>query len=650
MSLLSDIIVLLSLAILIILIATKLKIPVLIGFLITGILIGPTALSLVSNISAIEILAEIGIILLMFTIGLEFSIDKINQMKKDFFTYGSLQVFITWIFLAIVCYIFGLSISQSIFIGFTLSLSSTAIILKYLKDKDKLNSQSGIKITGILLFQDAVLIPFLIFLPALTTTSNISTSLLYDVLISFASLSILLLLSKFLIPRLFTFIINLRLAELFIVTIFVIIFGISLAAYKLGASLAMGAFIAGLSISDTEHAHHVNTELIPSRNLFNSIFFISIGMFIDLNFVTSYYLQIVSVTLLLIVIKGFILFSIFNLLKNPISIGVFTALSLSHIGEFSFILLRLSNQSNLFSDYIYQLFLSSSILSMFFIPMLIKIGENISRKSIIKTKVGYIENDENITKKNHAIIAGFGVNGKNISNVLKLMGIPFIIIEANPKTVSKYKKLNYPIYYGELDRKENLDSMGIINAALLVIAISDIEATQRSIKIAKSINPNIKLIVRANYVTQVEEMYKLGADLVISQDLETSLVFINHILDYYNLPRNITRLQTNLLKKEHYKFFTSNNQNYDWNIFESDIVQKDNEMFFISSSSKLISKNIIEIDPVKNDLIKIIGIVRENKIISDNFDEEKIQKFDTLILSGTHRNLETALNWFETNN
>ncbi|MBK7106787.1 MAG: cation:proton antiporter [Ignavibacteriae bacterium] len=650
MSLLFDIITLLSLAILIILIASKFNIPVLIGFLFTGILIGPSAFSLVSNISDIEILAEVGIILLMFTIGLEFSLEKINQLKKDFILFGGLQVLLTWIVLGIICFSFGLNISQSIFIGFAISLSSTAILLKYLKDSDKLNTPSGIKIIGILLFQDAALIPFLILLPALTTTSEFSTSIIYNILISIGSITILLIASKFFIPKLFNLILNLRLAELFIVTIFVIIFGISFAAYKLGASLAMGAFIAGLSISDTEHAHHVNTELIPSRNLFNSIFFISIGMFVDISFFKNNFIEIIASMSVLILIKGIILLAIFYFLKNTISNGIITALSLAHIGEFSFILLRLSNQNNLFSDYIYQLLISASVLSMFFIPLLIKIGDNLSSKSNLKTKLNDSDKTENIKLKNHTIIAGFGVNGKNISNVLKLIGIPFIIIEANPKTVRKYRKLNYPIYFGELDRKENLDSMGIINAALLVIAISDIEATQRAIKIAKSINPNIKLIVRANYVTQVEEMYKLGADLVISQDLETSLVFLNHILDYYNLPRNITRLQTNLLKKEHYKFFTSHNKNYEWNIFESDIIQKDNEMFFISSSSKLISKNILEFEPVKNDVIKIIGIVRDNKIVADNLEFEKVQKFDTLILSGNHRNLETALNWFEANN
>ncbi|MFZ1290805.1 MAG: cation:proton antiporter [Melioribacteraceae bacterium] len=650
MSLLFDIITLLSLAILIILIASKLKIPVLIGFLLTGILIGPSAFSLVSNISDIEILAEVGIILLMFTIGLEFSIEKINQMKKDFVLFGGLQVLVTWIILALICYSLGLNISQSIFIGFAISLSSTAILLKYLKDSDKLSTPSGIKITGILLFQDAALIPFLILMPVFTSTSEISLSLFYDVLISIGSIIMLFLVSKFFIPKLFCIIINLRLAELFIVTVFVIIFGISFAAYKLGASLAMGAFIAGVSISDTEHAHQVNTELIPSRNLFNSIFFISIGMFIDLSFIKINFIEIFATTFALILIKGIIVLAIFIFLKNNLSSGLFTALGLAHIGEFSFILLRLSSNGNLFSDYVYQLLLSSSVLSMFFIPLLIKVGENLSTKTNLKTKLETSDSTKIPKLKNHTIIAGFGVNGKNISNVLKLIGIPFSIIEANPQTVTKFKKLKYPIYYGELDRKENLISMGINDAALLVIAISDIDATKRSIKIAKSINKNIKIIARANYVTQVEQMYKLGADLVISQDLETSLTFLNHILDYYDLPRNITRLQTNMLKKEHYKFFTTKNQNYDWNIFESDLIQKDNEMFFISSSSKLIGNKIADIDPVREEKIKIIGIVRDNKIVTENLENENIFKFDTLILLGTHKNLELATNWLESKN
>jgi len=650
MELLYDIILILTFAIVIIVIATKFKIPTLIGFLLTGIIIGPSVLSLVNNISDIEILAEIGIILLMFTIGLEFSLEKIKLMKKNFLFFGGLQVIFSWIFFSFFLSLFGMKLPQSFFGGFILTLSSTAIILKSLKDKGKLDSPSGLKMTGILLFQDAALIPFLILMPSVVNfNGSLSIDIFYEIAISLVGIIALLLLGRFLLPKLFNIILDLRLPELFMVSLFVIIFGIAFAAYSFGASLAMGAFIAGIAISDTDHAHHVNTELIPSRHLFNSIFFISIGMFIDLNFFASNLIEIVSFTFAVVLIKGIIIISIFLFSKHSSGEGIITAFGLAHIGEFSFILLKLSADSNLFSDYFYQIFLSSAVLSMFFIPLLFYLGEQIAGKSKFK-KMVLPEEAKKSSLKNHTIIAGYGVNGQNISRTLKLLGVPYNIIESNPITVKKFKKMDYPIYYGELDRKENLVSMGINNASLLVIAISDIDATKRSIHIAKSINRNIKIIVRTNYLSQVEPMYKLGADLVLSQDMETSLTFLFHILKFYNLPDHIIRIQTNILRKEHYKFFTRNEINDKWRITSFDKLEKDNEMFFISSNSKFIDEQISNFEPFKTNIVKLIGIIRDDIVHTDNLDLYVIKQFDTLIFYGNHINITKAIDWFEINN
>ncbi|MDX1701760.1 MAG: cation:proton antiporter, partial [Melioribacteraceae bacterium] len=502
----------------------------------------------------------------------------------------------------------------------------------------------------ILLFQDAARIPFLNLMPTFfNIESTPSTSIITNILISLGGISALLLLGRLLIPSLFNLIIDLRLPELFMVTLFVVIFGIAFAAYSLGASLAMGAFIAGVTISDTDHAHHVNTELIPSRHLFNSIFFISIGMFIDLDFFYSNFFLIILFTSAIIILKGIIILAIFLFSKNPTSEGIMSAFGLAHIGEFSFILLKLSGINNLFSDYIYQMFLVTAVVSMFFIPLFFYLGEKFSSHSRFKKVIA--NGDEGSSKlRNHTIIAGFGVNGQNISRTLKLLGLPFNIIELNSATVKKFKKLGYPIQFGDLDRKENMISMGIKEAALLVIAISDMDAAKRAIKIAKDINKDIKIIVRSNYVAEVEPMHNLGADLVLSQDMETSLTFLFHILRYYNLPDHIIRLQTNILRKERYKFFTKNDFDNKWKISSFDDLEKDNEMFFIGSNSTLIDKVIDELEPVTSEKIKIIGIIRDDIVHTNNLNELPIKKFDTIIFYGNHMNIQNAINWFEKHN
>ncbi len=650
MDLLSDIILILTFSVAIIVITTNLKLPPLIGFLLTGIIIGPSVLNLVSSLEGIEILAEIGIMLLMFTIGLEFSLEKIKLMKKNFLFFGGFQVGISLIIFSLLLYLLGLSFPQSFFGGFILTLSSTAIILKSLKDKGTVNTPSGMKMTGVLLFQDAALIPFLILMPTIVNfNGTFSADIFVNITVSIVGITALLLVGRLLLPKLFTLILDFRLPELFMVAVIVIIFGIAFIAHALGASLAMGAFISGVALSDTDHAHHVNTELIPSLHLFNSIFFISIGMFVDVSFFTSNVFAIVSFTLAIVIIKAIIIFSIFYFSKHSKSEGIITAFGLAHIGEFSFILLKLSQSSNLYTDYFYQIFLSSAVLSMFFIPLIYLLGEKLAHKNMFKTKI--MDKTPTIDKLvNHTIIAGFGVNGQNIARTLKLIGVPFNIIEANPSTVKLFKEQNFPIHYGELDRKENLISMGLKNASLLVIAISDIDGAKRAIKLAKSIRKDIKIIVRANYHSQVEPLYRLGADLVLSQDLETSLTFLFNILKFYKLPDHLIRIQTNLLRKEHYKFFSGSDTDKNWKITSFGELEKDNEMFFVSTDSKLIGKTILHLPVIEKEVIKIIGVIRDDIVHTEGLGSYVLQQYDTLIFYGNHSNIQMAIDWFETQN
>ena len=649
MILLKDIILILFLAILIILITNKFKIPPIIGFLLTGIIIGPSALQLVDSISEIEILAEIGIIILMFTIGLEFSLEKIKNMKKYFFFFGSLQVSISWLIFFLLLQWYGLLFHQSLFGGFVLALSSTAIVFKLLKDKDELNSPSGIKIAGILLFQDAALIPFMIMLPFIIQFNDAPpVQLIIKTATSIGGIILIFIVSKILLPKIFNVILKERIPELLMVTVFVFLFGISFFTYKLGSSLAMGAFIAGVAISDSDYVHQINTEIIPSHHIFNSIFFISIGMFINITFLFAHLTEVIAITFLIIVVKSVIIILIFLISKYPLNQGFIAAFGLAHIGEFSFILLNLSQEYALFDQNIHQLLLSSIFLSMLSIPFVLTGGKKISQYKSFKKKIETSAQKDSLI--NHTIIAGFGINGQNIARILKLLNIPYSILEINPSTIEKYKSLGEPIYFGDIDRKDNLKIIGISKASLLVIAISDMEACKRAIKLSKSLNPKLKIIVRSNYLAQVETMYKLGADLVLSQDMETSLMFINHILKFYNMPDHVARVQTNILRKEHYSFFYKKESQEAWKIAIFDFIEQDNELFFIGPYSRYVSKKIESLAPYHYNDMEIIGVIRKNQVLSDFSQVIIIEKFDTIIFSGNHKKVAEAMAWMEENN
>jgi CPA2 family monovalent cation:H+ antiporter-2 len=285
---------------------------------------------------------------------------------------------------------------------------------------------------------------------------------------------------------------------------------------------------------------------------------------------------------------------------------------------------------------------------MFSIPIALKIGKKISGYEKLKKEISVSEQSQLLT--NHTIIAGYGVNGQNISRILKLLDIPYLIVEMNSSTVKKYKSLGEPIHFGSIDRKANMNVMGISKASLMVIAINDMDAAQRAIILARSLNPSVKIIVRVNFLTQVETFYNLGADLVLSQDMETSLIFIHHILKFYKMPDHISRIQTNLLRKEHYRFFFKQESREAWKIAILDFIEQDNELFFISPYSKHVSKTLRELEPFSYKDMKVIGVIRQNKVLTKALSDLPIEKYDTIIFSGNHKKVFEAMSWMEENN
>jgi len=649
MVLLKDIILILFLAVLVILVMSKFKIPPVIGFLLTGVIIGPSALQLVESISEIEILAEIGIILLMFTIGLEFSLHKIRQMMKSFLLFGGLQVVLSWLLFALIFYWYGLAFQQTMIVGFILALSSTAIVLKLLQDKDELSSPAGMKTTGILLFQDAIIVPAMIIFPFISQLGEAPPlSIIGKILLVIGGMALIYIVGKVFLPKIFNIVLKERIQELLTVVVFVFLFGTAFLAYKIGASLAMGAFIAGMAISDSDYAHQIITDIIPSKHIFNSIFFISIGMFINLSFLFEHYSEVLIITSIIISLKTVLIFLIFVVFRQPLNEGIVTAFGLAHIGEFSFILLKVAEEYKLLAPDMNQLLMSAALLSMLSIPFAMSFGKKIAKYEKFKKKA--VPDVPVDGLKNHTIIAGFGINGQNIARILKVLKIQYSILELNPSTVKKYKALGEPIFYGNFDRLENMKFIGISDASLLVIAISDMEAARRSVSLARKINPSIKIVVRANFINQVENMYNLGADLVLAQDMETSLIFVHHILKFYKMPDHISRTQTNLLRKEHYSFFLKEETQDAWKMAIFDFIEQDNELFFISPHSSHVSKKIGQLKPFEYDDMNIIGVIRKNQVLTNSLSDLVLDKLDTVIFSGNHKQVSEAITWMENNN
>jgi CPA2 family monovalent cation:H+ antiporter-2 len=533
----------------------KMKMPSVIGFLISGLVIGPFGIGLVRNIELIELFAQIGIILLLFVLGIELSPTKLFEMRRFLSFAGWLQVFLTIVFSTIFASIF-LNLGQVLLTGMLISLSSTAIVLKHLSDKGEVDTPHGRITIGILIFQDLFAILMVGLLPSLSSGKIQFNLLLEKIFISLVVISLAIWSSRKFIPWLLFQIVKSRIRDLFIVSVLFLCFSVALLISEIGFSLALGAFIAGLLISESEYAHQVTADVIPFRESFMAIFFISIGMLFDTKFFIDNFVLIILTSIAVIFLKVIASFLSIRLAGGNTRISLISALALAQISEFSFLLLSIAQQYNIVNQTFFNFFISTSIITMLFSPIILlnthKIAEKIPIKfpQTAKTKTNEFERTTKLDS--HVVIVGFGINGRNVAKILKDLNIPYVILELNPITVKEIKKQGEPIFLGDATSVDVLKIAGVDKAKLIVIAISDPISTRRIVTLARRINPDIYIIVRTRYVSEIEELKKLGADEVIPEEFETSIQISTRVLSFFNVPLNVTKEYISKLRESSY--------------------------------------------------------------------------------------------------
>ncbi len=543
--LLPDIIIILGLAIAVQLLTTRLKIPPIIGFLITGFIAGPYGLGLVTEIAQVEMLAEVGVILLLFTIGIEFSLSDLVKIRKIVLIGGGFQVFATIGAIWFIGKQFGFSDAFSLTMGILAATSSTAILLKTLQERNEINSSHGRNALGVLIFQDIIVVPLMLIIPFLAGgEGDIGSSLLWLLLKGIGIVTVALLAAKYVMPYILFQVARSRSRELFILSIVAICFVIAGATAELGLSLGLGAFLAGLVISESEYSHQAMAGVLPLKDLFTSIFFVSIGMLLDMSFVFANPLLVLGTTVSVLVIKSIIIAMMGFILRQPIRTIITTAIILSQIGEFGFVLASVAFGENLLSTEYYQLFLATAVITMMITPLLISYGPAIGRKlgaklDTIDSKRSHGISNDDVTPelRDHLIIVGYGVNGRNLSRAARYGSIPYIILEMNPDTVKAERAKGEPIHFGDATHEPVLEFVGIDRARVMVIAISDPIASRTITAIVKEHNPGIYLIVRTRLLSELNPLYRLGADEVIPEEFETSIEIFTRVLYKYLIPR-----------------------------------------------------------------------------------------------------------------
>lgn len=662
-----DITIIFGVAVVVILVCQRLKIPPIIGYLLTGVLAGPHGFSLISGIHEVEILAEIGVILLLFTIGIEFSLKNLVKIRNTLMIGGGLQVFLTIaVFYLITRMDFvgaqdGNSIPESIFLGFLMTLSSTAIVLKLLQERGEFVSPHGRTILGVLIFQDIVIVPMILVLPFLAGVSDDGSSGIFEIALKVLAVVLMVFIgAKYVVPRLLYLVARTKSRELFLLTIIVIALAVAYLTYMAGLSLALGAFLAGLIVSESDYSQQAFGNVVPFLDVFTSFFFVSIGMMLDVDFLLSKPLLILLITIGVIVVKSVIATGAGLALGFPLRPSLLVGFTLAQVGEFSFILSKKGQELGLISEGNYQLFLDVSVLTMAATPFVMsaapKFADILLRLPLpLKLKAGLSPDNvaEDYIKgiNGHLIIIGYGVNGRNVARAAKFAKIPYEVIDLNAETVRVEKKKGEPIFFGDATQESVLEHASIKEAMVLVITLPGSADLRRITQVARMMNPHLHIIIRSRFVTDMQDLFKLGADEVVPEEFETSVEIFTRVLAKYLIPREEIEKLVSIVRADGYEMFRSlslDQSNFGELTFK--VPEININSLHVCKDSVIEGKSLDEIAFEKNHNLTLLALSRLNKTYSKMPDDFVLQENDILFFLASYDKLNKIDNLFKSGN
>ncbi len=565
---LREIVVLFILSIIVVLVCVRFRLPSIVGFLLTGVLCGPSALGLIPTPEAVDTMADVGVAFLMFSIGMELSGKELVRLKKPLFLGGSAQVLLT------TAFIFALTFwwcgpRLGIVYGCMVTLSSTAIVLSLLQQKAQTESPQGQVCLAVLIFQDLAIVPMVLIFPLLAGGLELDTN---SMLLAFGKgilvIGGILVFGKYLLPRLMFSVVRTRSRELMLMTTLGLCLAVALITSWVGLSLALGAFLAGLMMAESEYSLNTLESIMPFKEVFSSIFFISVGMLLDVNFFLSHLPIIALCAAAIIAAKILMTVPAVKILNYSMRTALLTAFCLAQVGEFSFVLAKSALGLELISNDAYQIFLASSILTMVLTPLLIgaapRVAARILRNPDMQTPEAAAEDVEDNADdaeghiirdgrqlRDHLIIIGYGIGGQIMAQGAKNCGIPYIISEMNPDTVARFRDTE-PIRHGDASFPLVLAHLGAATARTLAILTSDPAGSRAIIANARAMNPSLHIIVRTRFLGNLDSYKEVGANEVIPEEFETSLEVFARVLNHYLVPRQTIDQYVSAIRRENY--------------------------------------------------------------------------------------------------
>ncbi len=613
----------------------RLRVPPVVGFLLAGIIIGPGGLGLERDRAVIESLAEIGVILLLFTIGLKFSLQEMIRLRLWVFGAGTAQLALTMALVIALARGLGYDGRMGALLGAMVALSSTAVVLKLQEERGETSTPYGRFCLSVLILQDIAVVPLLLLVPMLAASDVGPLRLVAGLGWSLVMVAAVLLAARLLFPRLISAVARTRSPEVFTLTVILVALGTALISGKAGLSLALGAFLAGVVISETPYAHHVTAQIMPLRDAFSSLFFVSVGMLVEPRLWLQAPLEAVGLPLAVVLLKAVVV----TVLALAFGVGgraaVAAGLALAQVGEFSFILAQAGSEAGLLDPDARQTFLSVSVVTMAATPLLMALGRRLSSRAAglgrLRPTWGGPVSLEEEKLQDHVVLVGYGFNGQHVAAALDGLGVEYLVLELNPNTVASLQQQGLRVVYGDACQEELLKRASVQTARAMVVSIADAVAARVIAAVARHLNPQLRIIVRTRFVGEAETLRQQGADEVVPEEFETALQLVALVMGAYGASRRAIERERERIRAANYAVLRGEQPVAERRL-ASLLSAADLHEVDISPTSGAVGQSLRDLDLRARTGALVVALIRNDEVTPNPDPDKPLQPGDILVL------------------
>jgi CPA2 family monovalent cation:H+ antiporter-2 len=648
-SALAQILLLLTAAVIVVGLARRMKLPPILGYLFVGTLLGPHVLNLAVDTDAIHLLGEYGVVFLVFTLGLEFSLPRMVSMKWEVLGLGGSQVALSMIAFGSVAWLTGLDITVSLILGGALAMSSTAIVVRQLSDQAEVNRTHGRLAVGILLGQDLAFVPLLALVSVLQAHAAFALDAVLTAAVKGgAALVLVLAAGRWLLRPLFHEIAHARSQELFLLAVLLVALGSAWATSAVGLSLALGAFLAGMMLAETEYRHQIESVIRPFRDILLGLFFIAVGSLLDIGLLGRTAPKVLALVLGLLLVKTIVIAVITRFTAGNWFRSLRTGLVLAAGGEFGFALLTLLLQGGVVRADVVQPLIAAIVLSMVLSPLLIRHNKKIAR--LVLGENGWpgtaIERealqDHAIATRDHVVICGFGRVGQSVARVLERMGFEYIAMDLDPRRVSAARQAGDPVMYGDAADENMLKSAGLDHASVVVISFSDTDYAERIVRSIRERRTDVPVLVRTQDDSKLERLQQLGATEVVPETLEASLMLVSHVLLLLDIPVSRVVKTVGDIRSHRYSMLRNLFRRGDPRALdETHAFREELHTLVLSPGAWAVGRTIADVKK-RGAEISVSAIRRDGIVGREPSRDTELREGDVLVIYGTPEALEHA--------